>query len=882
MLKKITSWLVASVLVLSQSVAFGVYTLQPITPTLQPVTPTLQPVWKLAPANLTQFKLPDFNGKNTGSFAISTKPISNKTVIELTDITASNAGKVLNTWTVNSSFNKNFVVRPKGTNYNFLVMKLDKDGLDKSLAKTKFLQQTYQQYKSKYPLWTLSVQTPVLERLPDRLRLKSKVLIKFKTKAELENIKNLYKIDIQNINIKWAKKLINRKGIMNWNISESEIQKSMFKKCMQVSKCYNQLSKLTWKSYKQLRFYLTYKWNLPSFIVDAMEDMMNDENEESTIEETETIDISLLPVDVFSQNNFNLNLEKDPSRVRITLPKINASFVNLQNLILIQQVIIQAEQTPTPSEQLNAVCNQYSWDLKTACLSLAASYLSPSEKTYNKLLINGFTLWNEYSVSYTSKRHKWGRDIYDLELTLSAWYGFGIRIPIEAKVKIKNWVIPVWWDKNFRADITVTTKDASRAEYAQAGIPTSKLFDGKEFVFTVYSYFDTKLDLMEHSVVDYRIDLIALLWQLLWIDWLHSIDYSKDFTPPYLWQNTITLLEKTYSVQLYKKWLWVWWGTLYGDVKFRAYIDWWIKLMAEPMNAKWRTTNSTNSKQLSFTHSPLKFVNLTAISTNDTEDDMIWTYNKYGIILRDFKYIPQLISTINIRWRLHVRRDIRVNDGTKDISTPYYEVYKFTIDLPSLWAHSGVGEENKKLEATDNKLYHKLKKTNPVLDYLSLHGRTLQDLQAGLVNVWNIVVSVDDSANNTDDDADDSANNTDDDADDTTNNTDDDADDSTNNTDDDADDSVIISCKMKPLRVLNWKYKTYVIKVLSKKTTAKLRKIYSKVKMLINTYKHKKYLTKKEKLILNVVLDVKDIMECYWLTWDKEFSEEDILKELLK
>jgi len=91
-----------------------------------------------------------------------------------------------------------------------------------------------------------------------------------------------------------------------------------------------------------------------------MTKMIEDETEESIIEETEIIDISLLPVNVFSENNFNFNLQKKPSAVRIKLNQIKSSFKKLKKFMLIQKSLIQILPTETADKQLQEICNKYS------------------------------------------------------------------------------------------------------------------------------------------------------------------------------------------------------------------------------------------------------------------------------------------------------------------------------------------------------------------------------------------------------------------------------------------------------------------------------------------------------------------------------------------
>jgi len=62
---------------------------------------------------------------------------------------------------------------------------------------------------------------------------------------------------------------------------------------------------------------------------------------------------------------------------------------------------------------------------------------------------------------------------------------------------------------------------------------------------------------------------------------------------------------------------------LYGDLNFKAYIDGYIKTLAQLVNSKW-SNGSSSDKSLTFSSSPSKTIYLTAIkNTADKETDLI-------------------------------------------------------------------------------------------------------------------------------------------------------------------------------------------------------------------------------------------------------------------
>ncbi len=655
--------------------------------------------------------------KKVWSFLINTKPLLNKEVLELTPVTASNAWKILKTWNVTNNFKKNFVVKPKWSNFNALVLKLDQRGLNEVLSKTNQMKTTYSKYKN-IGIWKLEVYTPKLERLPDRLVLTSKSIIKFKTKKEFDNIKKYYKLNKKTIYQALSNKVnLHNKNFLapKVNFKLEDFYKDFYYHCKKISSCKNTLASKLWISTLAL-----YARSYKSSDAEIIEQLILSDKSESQIVNEEKIEISLLPVDPLSKNNFNYNLRTDPKLVRISAFKIQNTFNNLKAISWINQKIIDAiKQEAALKDQLDKICKSYTWAQKTACEKLASEYIKPEPKNYEKILINGITIWNEYSYRfhrYWSKTFLWRKvTIYEVDVKLEFGYGFGIRIPIKAKININKPVIRAdATDKKYKATIEVKTVDATAQQYREAWIDNSQIFDWKEFVFTVYAYVKWKLVLVNHTVFNKTYDLIKLLWELLWISWLHSFDESKNFTPPFAWTNLITLLNKEFWIPIYSKSFWIWGWTIYWDILFQVFIDWYIKAYCKTLNSIWSSCN----RDLEFRSLAPKVLELEAIkNVNDKKNNVLWEYNEYWIILKDFRYIPQLVAAIKSRARLHWWYDIKFRDDDGDISTPRYEIYRFTIDLPELWAHVWywinwryeLTEEQKQISATANKYYQKLK-----------------------------------------------------------------------------------------------------------------------------------------------------------------------------
>ncbi len=695
--------------------------------TLQPINwiNTIKPINTVT--KYTSFKAikPVYNpkimmDKKVGSFAINSKKILNKQVLELVPITASNAWKIMNTWTVSNNFSKNFIVKPVWSKFESLVLRLDQKWLTEALSRTNEMKSVYARYKNK-GLWKLEIQIPKLQRLPDRLVLTSKSKIKFKTKAEFDNIKKYYKLDKKTVYQALSNKVkLKNKNFMapKVNFGQEDFYADFYKWCMRVSTCRTWLLKKLPKKTASKWSYLSRKYSSGDNL--AIENFIFTNEEESEMISEEKIEISLLPVNPLSSVNFNYNLRKTPGLVRISGTKINSVFKDLQLVAKINTDILDAINERTQLiDKVDKICKSYTWNEKTACEKLASEYLNPKDKSYEKILINGITLGNEYRYSYYTSWTKTflGREvkIYEVDISLEFGYGFGIRIPIKVKVNIDKSTIPKdTLNKKYKASIEVKTINANAQQYRDAWIHSTQIFGWKEFVFTVYANLYWKLVLVNHTVFNETYDLIELLWKLLNINWMHSFDKSKDFTPPFAWNNLIWLLNKEFWVPVYWKNYSVWWWTLYADILFQVYIDWYIKAYCKTLNSFWWSCN----RDLEFRSVAPKILELTPILNNNTKKtNELWEYNEYWIILKDFRYIPQLVTAIKTRARLNRWYDIKLRDDDGDVSSPRYEVYKFTLDLPELWAHVWywewwryeLTEEQKQISATDNKYYSKLK-----------------------------------------------------------------------------------------------------------------------------------------------------------------------------
>lgn len=110
---------------------------------------------------------------------------------------------------------------------------------------------------------------------------------------------------------------------------------------------------------------------------------------------------------------------------------------------------------------------------------------------YSKDLLNGFTLGEAQSYEWHTRQrvNLWVKKItlYELGIRFYYSYGFGIRIPMQSKIRISDSQLDnhPTSAQDYRIDIGIQTLDGDEGFYSSVGIDPNKIFAGKEFVLEV-------------------------------------------------------------------------------------------------------------------------------------------------------------------------------------------------------------------------------------------------------------------------------------------------------------------------------------------------------------------------------------------------------------
>jgi hypothetical protein len=141
------------------------------------------------------------------------------------------------------------------------------------------------------------------------------------------------------------------------------------------------------------------------------------------------------------------------------------------------------------------------------------------EHSSSARLLNGFTEGHMWEWE-----RRWNFPSGHLEVGASAAYGVGLRIPIVVETTmtpkhIYRWGTTAGPGDTAEVQITARTLDGNSSHYTSAGLQSSQVFGGKEFVLQLG--------------FGYKVQFRALWANLLDIDeWKDLINESKNFTPP--------------------------------------------------------------------------------------------------------------------------------------------------------------------------------------------------------------------------------------------------------------------------------------------------------------------------------------------------------------
>lgn len=693
----------------------------------------------------------------------------NKTFkINFQDITAENAGKTIKTWKWKANIPTKFVLE------NNIELNLNSTDLDKYLQKTaKFKEDIQKLNKS---IWINSINQEELEvnLLPDRLQIKQNTTVKFTGKKIIET--KLVEDVLEN---KKEQDIMKNQNVQNLNITKKlEIPKNSDEILIKniVEECKTNSTELP----TQLKWDCNYE-----SIKNRLETI------EKTLTTEEKIEISIIPpVNITNWNNL---LAKDPTQVRITKDQIKNNFdlykkleksaniytvkykwkfykfnqkafdkykTNFQNKFQFDPIknpvigggvsywesggavigwwVSYSEETPYIFEDIST-CDRYiNTQDKNNCKELFNEKTNATIVSYEKLLLNWFTIWKADSFEWSKSLSFFDYKVF--KARIKVWYSFGfwVRIPIQAKVDVVKNILDDYkkdWKNNadYKTTINVDTKDISKQEFKALWISEWQTFEWNEFVLELDAYLDAGIYLrkilnekVHFSLVDTVIRaLLTYAWvsqeiinQIVTPDkWFNK---SQSFKAPFAWEDTKELVNISWWISLIDSDYFVikWWMVLLST------LDWAIKSDCENINTIWwcntKIEYNKNSKTFTWT---------AVFNENDYKIDKLWIYSNFWPKLTNFEYIPQLVFKILSYGKISAR--VPLIDEWYSYKTPEWEIYTFSMNLPSLWAHSGTEWT---IDATiNNKVYTAYKNPIPLVE---TYSNSVESINTSLEN-WN-------------------------------------------------------------------------------------------------------------------------------------------------
>lgn len=159
--------------------------------------------------------------------------------------------------------------------------------------------------------------------------------------------------------------------------------------------------------------------------------------------------------------------------------------------------------------------------------------------------------------------------LYSISARVYYSYGFGIRIPMQAKVAIQDNVTDNYAtsDQNYKIRIGLKTLDGNEGFYSGVGLEKGKVFSGKEFVLEVSAGIEIHGYVIGLGSMTIDIGLIRLLAQYfkdVLVNDLgipesmikdvinkNKLDESRNFTPPFAGSDTVSLFDAAVTVPIY-------------------------------------------------------------------------------------------------------------------------------------------------------------------------------------------------------------------------------------------------------------------------------------------------------------------------------------------
>lgn len=435
---------------------------------------------------------------------------------------------------------------------------------------------------------------------------------------------------------------------------------------------------------------------------------------------TETIDINKIPLVYdadkgidFTQRLKDSNISKEPKDVRLSSLQIKNSFAQYASLNISNNAPTFSVQEQNANKK--SCVGKWPNCQKELDILNANNSNSNTPISYSGTLLNGFTLWESYSYTLSDSYSALGYTVYDIWVSFYAWYGAGIRIPIEYTATINKDKLEKWVSEDYNVSLKVDTVKRDKDWFVNA-LWENKAFDGKEAVLEAWAYAKWWIVLFEKTVFNEQI------WG--------KKDWWSDQKIPF-WNN-----EKTKIFEWEVAWNEIWlevilyWVHISWDLKAEWFISGDITYECRSISSVWVSADGIYCKDLLNTklsdsditdikidpNTKISNLNMKWASDKFYYKNDLWVYQKYWVSLNNFKYKPDLSIDLSLRGKVWV--DTWDYFGRFWLETPRLKVYTFELDLPSLKAHSWYNP--KKIEIFDNNYLYNFSKsiqdTNETID----------------------------------------------------------------------------------------------------------------------------------------------------------------------
>ncbi len=596
-----------------------------------------------------------------------------------------------NAWIVQANFvwTKNFpkkIILEQGFSFD-----INQKNLDRNLKRTnELLNKINILKKQKINFWKLKITNSKLSVLPDRLRYTKEINIVFSTEKEYKNINkylweyfnpNKSKSTVKNNNLKnnsnYLKTSWNTK---NLDYSIKNFWKNLIEECNKKTNNAPECKKLDIK------------------------------NLEKTISFEEKIDFSLIPLSLEDIQNKNILINKDPKKIKITKKDIIKRFdllkeINIKKDFWYLKNVEMSGEIPKHNMNNPKYCDiYYEQELKQAkhtnknvkkieekikkCKTLQKEVNKVTKASYKQNLLNWFTIWDSKSYSWSTSISvntyiAWKIKIFEFSFNFYYFYWVWIRIPIVVEAEVKDSIVHDYETEKEKAKVDFETKiklktiNGDSKYYKDIWIENKHIYDWKELVLKFGSGIKFHVRTPITGNIDYEIKLVSLLVEQIEKSLKkmiskekieefkknNIIDLSKDFIPPFAWNNLLNLLRlESEPIILFS----VYWIDLLWKIWLKVDIDGRITAKCETVNAKWwcpKWDKSDNwvdvwvketSINIWYDSSRIHFNNnwyyiwkwKAYFNWNNAQKDELSTYWNFWLKFNDFKYHPILLLTL--------------------------------------------------------------------------------------------------------------------------------------------------------------------------------------------------------------------------------------------